>query len=197
MLTLLHKTDKMIIAQQAPVCRSMPFQPIAAKDYGTGKAKFYYLSYPYVQYTLRELKNSRYAGFTSGKQKHYAFHATISNEPIKAITDTVYAPPIMHAFDDGAFCLGYHSLTETDMMKLFQTCINTIWSSRGQYDRAFIGYHQVEKSLGGIDKWEKLSKTEPLKILETKWQYPFKLSNLPCRPHEVTSVSDNYLDDSY
>lgn len=193
MLKLVHKDDTLLVVQQEPTCYTTPFSYYAATN---GKSHHrHYLAYPYIQYTLRTSKHKRYAGLTDGNKKPYSFHATVSNEPIKSIQDTVHLPPIMHAFDDGAFCLGTKSFKETDRIKLLQQCIKIIWGYTNSYSEMFVGYHVVKNCLGSLNKWEKLSKEDPKKILETKWIYPFKLASLPCRVCQVTTAPDTYKDD--
>jgi hypothetical protein len=192
MLSLIHKDDTLLVVQQEPTCYTTPFSYYLATS-NQSKHR-HYLAYPYIQFTLRASKHKRYAGLVDGNRKLYSFHATVSNEPIKSIQDTVYLPPIMHAFDDGAFCLGQKSFKETDRIKLLQQCIRIVWGSVGSYDRMFVGHQVVEQCLGSLNKWEKLTKEDPKKILETKWIYPFKLAELPCRVCQVTSAPDVYDD---
>ena len=190
---VLYVSKDKVIFESPPCTRMVAISGGTIKDDASNRHKF--LSFPYVQYTLRKIPSAayRYAHVDNHHGIKAAFHATVSNTPMTSMDDDVHLMPLPHCFDDSSFCMHPDLKKCKTLPEMLEASIADFWRSHFSHATSFAGHHALaDSSLKNYKSWEEKSKKDPGFILGVKWAYPLKISKLPYQPYKLTTHGNSY-----
>lgn len=152
-LTILHQSDKWVIAQMSPSTRTLSHS----------RGEWFRVSFPYLIFAVQILKN------------HHRGFLFCSKEPISKVIHNVYDFPIPNRASTGGLCMPLMQYPDGALEKI-EALVNTYWNSKFSYPLSGgrWGVEEGEKMLERLQEksrenkeWWKKEKFKELGTLET------------------------------